>query len=131
MLNTTKRFAVWAVLAAWLASSGLTWDLLQVVAWVNMSRTNAIYLSTSEAITKTLSDKPCPLCKVVEKGRKTTEQVPVDKSDVLKAKIKYDFNHGGGVYLILPESYAVIFQRDRGISSRQLAQEVPVPPPKV
>ena len=131
MLNTIKRFAVWAVLAAWFASSGLTWDLLQVFAWVNMSRTNAIHLSTSEAITKTLTDKPCSLCKVVEKGRKTTEQAPVGKSEVLKAKIKYDFNQGDSVYLTLPESYGIILQRDQGFNTWRLTEEVPVPPPKV
>ena len=131
MLSIAKRFAVWAVLAAWLASSGLTWDFLQVVAWANMSRTNATSLSTSEAISKTLSDKPCSLCKVVQKARSATEQTPVDRSDVLKAKIKYDYNYGDGLYLSLPESYGTIFQRDLEIHSWRLTEEVPVPPPKV
>jgi hypothetical protein len=131
MLGTAKKFAVFAVLAAWLASSGLTWDILQVVAWANMSRANAANLSTSEAIGKTLSDKPCSLCEVVQTARSATEQTPVDKSDILKAKIKYDFNYGSGFYLTLPEVYGTIFQRDQGIYSWRLTEEVPVPPPKV
>ena len=131
MLVNAKRFVVWAVLAAWLASSGLTWDLLQLVAWTNMSRANAITLSTSEAIKKTLSDKPCSLCKVVQKARSATEQTPVDKSDILKAKTKYDFNYGNGIYLNLPEAYGFISHRDPGVYSGQIAEEVPLPPPKV
>ena len=131
MFAKAKHFIVWGVLAAWLASSGLTLDLLQVVAWVNMSRINATTLSTTEAINKTLKDKPCSLCKVVQKARSASEQVPLDKGDALKAKIKYDFNFAQGAYLALPKDYDFISQRNPEVYSGQLAEEVPVPPPKV
>ena len=130
MFAKAKHFIVWGVLAAWLASSGLTWDLLQVVAWVNMSRVNATTLTTSEAINKTLKDKPCSLCKVVQKARSASEQVPLDKGDILKAKIKYDFNFDEGTYLILPKEYGFISQRDPRVYFSQRAEEVPLPPPK-
>jgi hypothetical protein len=51
-------------------SLGLHWALLQTVAWTGMLITYAHDASLQEAITKTIDGQhPCPLCKVVEKGR--------------------------------------------------------------
>ena len=121
----------WAALAAWLASSGLSWDLLQVVAWANMSRVNAVSLSTDQAIRKALNDKPCPLCLASQKGREASEQSPVSKSESLKVKAKYDFAMDDGVVLPLPYLISAQYVGGPDVKPRQLSREVPVPPPKV
>jgi hypothetical protein len=62
-------------------SLGLHWALLQTVAWTGMLITYAHDTSLQEAVTKTFDGQhPCPLCKVIEKGRadeKRQEQQPV------------------------------------------------------
>ncbi len=121
----------WAALAAWLASSGLSWDLLQVVAWANMSRVNATSLSTQEAIKKTMRDKPCPLCLASQKGREASEQSPVSKSESLKVKAKYDLAKDEGVVLPLPYLISAQYVGGPDVKPQQLSREVPVPPPKV
>ena len=121
----------WAALAAWLASSGLSWDLLQVVAWANMSRVNAVSLSTDQAICKALKDKPCPLCMASQKGRESSDQSPVSKSETLKVKAKYDCATDDGVRLPLPYLISAQYLLGSEIKPQQLSRDVPVPPPKV
>jgi hypothetical protein len=121
----------WAALAAWLTSSGLSWDLLQVVAWVNMSRVNAVSLSTDQAIRKALKDKPCPLCMASQKGRESSDQSPVSKSETLKVKAKYDCATDDGVRLPLPYLISAQYLLGSEIKPQQLSRDVPVPPPKV
>jgi hypothetical protein len=130
-MSKLRRFMAWAALAAWLASSGLSWDLLQVVAWANMSRVNAASLSTQEAIKKTIRDKPCPLCLASQKGREASEQSPVSKSEFLKVKAKYNFAKDEGVVLPLPYLISAQYVCSPDVKPQQLSREVPVPPPKV
>lgn len=75
---------------AWLAASGLSWDLLQVVAWTKMSVENAAERSVGAAVTKALADAPCAMCKAAQSGRKQSEQQPLAKEDPAKGKAKAD-----------------------------------------
>jgi len=120
----------WLALVAWLAASGLSWDLLQVVAWTKMSVENSAQRSVGAAVTKALADAPCALCKVAQDGRKQSEQQPMTKEDSLKAKAKADTS---------VEVLAVIGEHDfQGRTHVRPADEfgltrageVPVPPPR-
>ena len=51
-------------------SLGLHWALLQTVAWTGMLVSYSRDGSFKQAVAKTFDGKhPCPLCKVIEKGR--------------------------------------------------------------
>ena len=88
MFRRFQRPFAWLALVAWLAASGLSWDLLQVVAWTKMSVENAAQRSVGAAVTKALADAPCAMCKVAQDGRKQSEQQPLAKEDAAKAKAK-------------------------------------------
>ena len=128
MLRRFRQSFAWLALVAWLAASGLSWDLLQVVAWTKMSVDNATQLTAAAAVTKTLEDAPCPLCKVAQEGRKNSEQAPLAKEEITKAKA----DAAAGEIRLLA---AVFFSgRDYAYPSDEVsvtrAAEVPVPPPR-
>jgi hypothetical protein len=115
---------------AWLAASGLSWDLLQVVAWTKMSVDNATRLSAGAAVSKALADAPCALCKVAQDGRKKTEQAPLAKDEVAKAKAKAD-PVTGEIRLAAANLFSGS-DHPRPADETGLARvaEVPVPPPR-
>jgi len=121
----------WLALVAWLAASGLSWDLLQVVAWTKMSVENAAQRSVGAAVTKALADAPCAMCKVAQDGRKQSEQQPLAKDEAVKAKAKADTSVD-----VLAVIGAHDFQgREHARPTDEIgltrASEVPVPPPRV
>jgi hypothetical protein len=125
-----QRPFAWLALVAWLAASGLSWDLLQVVAWTKMSVENAAQRSVGAAVTKALADAPCAMCKVAQDGRKQSEQQPLAKDDSAKAKAKADTSVD-----VLAVIGAQDFQgRPHGWPTDEVglirAGEVPVPPPR-
>lgn len=131
MFGRFRIFVAWVALAAWAAASGLSWDLLQVAAWVNMSAANARTMSAGAAVAKTMTDEACPLCKVASEGRAQSEQSPLAKQEAVKAKVKAD--------AALPlatlgfatlSAHRLEVGRERWSVITQL-REVPVPPPKV
>lgn len=131
MLGSFRIFVAWVAIAAWAMASGLSWDLLQVVAWVNMSATNARTMSPGAAIAKTMTDAACPLCKVASDGRAQSEQTPLAKQEAVKAKVKVD-----AALPLVTLGFAALSAhrlevgRERWSVITQL-REVPVPPPKV
>ena len=131
MFRRFQRPFAWLALVAWLAASGLSWDLLQVVAWTKMSVENAAQRSVGAAVTKALADAPCAMCKVAQDGRKQSEQQPLAKDDSAKAKAKAD-----GSVDVLAVIGAHDFQgrahaRPADEFGLTRAGEVPVPPPRV
>jgi hypothetical protein len=126
-----KQSMAWAALLAWLASSGICWDILQVAAWINMSKANAASMPVGAAIAKTLQDAPCPLCVASKKGRDSTEQSPASKPEMIKAKTSTDYAPDIILALELPTSTPFTFSAEAGAKPKTLNQEVPVPPPKV
>ena len=130
MPGRLRIFVAWAALAAWSAASGLSWDLLQVAAWVNMSAANARTMSAGAAVVKTLTDEACPMCKIAAAGRAKAEQSPLAPPDAAKAKLKTD----AAMPVLLASSSlldSVLFRfasEDWSLVTR--SREVPVPPPK-
>jgi hypothetical protein len=133
-IGVSRRFQrpiAWLALVAWLAASGLSWDLLQVVAWTKMSVDNAGQSSVGAAVTKALADAPCAMCKVAQDGRKQSEQQPLAKEGSVKAKAKADSSVD---VLVVIGSYD--FQgrehvRPTDEVGMTRASEVPVPPPRL
>lgn len=130
MLRRFRILVAWAALAAWAAASGLTWDLLQVAAWVNMSAANAKTMTASAAVAKTMSDEACPLCKAAAEGRAKSEQSPLAKQDVVKAKVKADAS-----LPLVTLGFAARFAHRLEVGRERWSvvtqfREVPVPPPK-
>lgn len=121
----------WLALVAWLAASGLSWDLLQVVAWTKMSVDNASQLTVSAAVSKTLEDTPCTLCKVAQDGRKNSEQAPLAKEDNAKVKAKADPASGGIHFLAATLFSGRDFARPSNQVGATRVAKVPVPPPRV
>ena len=115
---------------AWLAASGLSWDLLQVVAWTKMSVDNATALTASAAVSKTLEDAPCPLCRAAQEGRKNAEQAPLTKDEVAKAKAKADPVAGEFRLLAAKLFSGRDYARPSDEVSVSRVTEVPVPPPR-
>lgn len=130
MPGRLRIFVAWAAIAAWSAASGLSWDLLQVAAWVNMSAANARSMSAGAAIAKTLTDEACPMCKVAAAGRAKSEQSPLAQQDAVKAKLKAD-----AALPVLVADASVLFSTRLRFAADAWSlvtrsREVPVPPPK-
>lgn len=131
MLARGRIFIAWVALAAWAMASGLSWDLLQVAAWVNMSTANARTMSAGAAVAKTMTDEACPLCKAASAGRAQSEQSPLAKSEAVKAKVKADATlplMSLGFAALCEHRLETVAERWAVISQ---FEEVPVPPPKV
>ena len=129
-MRRLRQPIAWLALVAWLAASGLSWDLLQVVAWTKMSVENAAQRSVGAAVTKALADAPCAMCKVAQDGRKQSEQ-PLAKDDSGTTKSKADTSVD-----VLAVIGAQDFQgREHARPSDEVglirAGEVPVPPPRL
>ena len=131
MFRRFQRPIAWLALVAWLAASGLSWDLLQVVAWTKMSVENSAQRSVGAAVTKALVDAPCAMCRVAQDGRKQSEQQPLAKEDSVKAKAKADSSLDVlaviGAHDFQGREHA--WPKDEVGMSR--ASEVPVPPPRL
>ena len=131
MFRRLRQPFAWLALVAWLAASGLSWDLLQVVAWTKMSVDNASQLTASAAVAKTLVDAPCALCKVAQDGRKNSEQAPLAKDDNAKVKAKAD-PASGEIHLLAVKFFSGRdYARPADEESVSRVAEVPVPPPRV
>lgn len=130
MLRRFRQPFAWLALVAWLAASGLTWDLLQVVAWTKMSVDNAAGLTASAAVSKALEDAPCALCKVAQEGRKNAEEAPLAKDELAKVKAKAD--PIAGECMLLPANAFSGRDYARPADHRNVTRivEVPVPPPR-
>ena len=131
MLRRLRQPFAWLALVAWLGASGLSWDLLQVVAWTKMSVDNASQLTVAAAVSKTLEDAPCALCKVAQDGRKNSEQAPLAKDDNAKVKAKAD-PASAEIHLLAAKFF---LGRDYARPADEVGvtrvAEVPVPPPRV
>jgi hypothetical protein len=130
VLRRLRQPFAWLALVAWLAASGLSWDLLQVVAWTKMSVDNATQLTAAAAVSKTLEDAPCPLCKAAQEGRKNSEQAPLAKDELAKVKAKADPVAGEGLLLSAKIFSGRDYARPADERSVTRVAEVPVPPPR-
>ena len=130
MKGSAQKCLAWAALIAWLSASGLTWDLLQLTAYVNMSATNAKTMDGAAALAKTLEDAPCPLCRAAREGREKSDPSPAQKDELSKVKTKAETTAE-----LMPVGSSEIsggrrFSLPSEETATKLWQEVPVPPPR-
>ena len=95
-----------------------------------MSVDNAAGLTTAAAVSKTLEDAPCPLCKAAQEGRKNSDQAPLAKDEFAKAKAKADPVAGGVDLLPAPLFSGRDYPRPSAEAGVTRVAEVPVPPPR-
>jgi len=95
-----------------------------------MSVDNASQLTVSAAVSKTLEDTPCTLCKVAQDGRKNSEQAPLAKEDNAKVKAKADPASGGIHFLAATLFSGRDFARPSNQVGATRVAKVPVPPPR-
>jgi len=130
MKGNAQKCLAWAALVAWLSASGLSWDLLQLTAYVNMSATNARTMDGASAFAKTLEDAPCPLCMAAREGREKSDPSPAQKDELSKVKTKAETTAELTLIGASELSGDLRFSRPSGEVAVKLSQEVPVPPPR-
>ena len=119
------RFATVLVLVL---SLGLHWALLQSVAWVGMMVSYSRGAALSEAVSKTFDGKhPCPLCKMIKKGRASEKQQAEKKDFKPNSKTEVGLVWDN-VSFILPTHSGQIPSLD--LSAPRRSTQPPKPPPR-
>ena len=121
----------WAALAAWMLTSGVSADFLQVFAYAKMTVENARSMSAPAALAKAMQDAPCGMCKVAAAARQASEQSPLAKQEAVKSKVKPD----GAVWSVrlpsaAPSASPSFVEILALVRYPEMIREVPVPPPK-
>lgn len=128
MPRACRILGVAAALAAWLVTTGLAWDGLQLAAWANMARLNARTMSADAAVRAAVTGAPCEHCKAVREAREDAERNAPAANQA-----------GGKSIADLPpltcQPFAFLAPRaawalPTDLSGPRLPIEVPVPPPR-
>ncbi len=110
------------MIAAMMSAFGGHWMALQSVAWAGMVLANIQHGNLSHALEQTFDGKhPCPLCKTIEKGRKSEKQ---QEAQAAIGKINF-IHQTSAVVLISPRVYSELRAHDafgRGRGHRPLLQ---------
>jgi hypothetical protein len=121
-------FRVLAVICA-LHVSGAHWLALQAVAWTGMLVARTQQGSVQEAVRTTFDgDHPCPLCHVVEEGRR--QQQEQDPVQILEQLAKLNFLKPQPIFLPQPTMAGFLYPgtMELGISR---GETPPTPPPRL
>lgn len=75
-----RKISVLCLLVAWLFANGVTWNVVQVVAWARMYRDYAQIMPAAQALKLTLSgEAPCDLCRLADSAKdQADQQLPHD-----------------------------------------------------
>jgi hypothetical protein len=126
--SVRQRFAIAALVIAWLCANGAVWDVLQVTAWGKMFAGYSGTMTITDALQATFDPaKPCKMCEGIAKAKgETNENVP--NSD----------QQAGKFVLAIHVVDAPVFGNDPGAwvggrlsSVLQRTDPVPLPPPRV
>ena len=74
MPTACRILGVAASLAAWLVTTGLAWDGLQLAAWAKMAGENARTMPVDAAVRTAVTGAPCKHCRAVRAARQGAEQ---------------------------------------------------------
>jgi hypothetical protein len=119
--NLLRITFAWAALVAWLVASGVSADVLQVVAYAD-------HVAKSVEVSER---DHCGACQAADAARDASDHAAPAKHEVAKAKVKPD----GAVWSVrLPVGAPAcsVFFREVDVpgSCPELICEVPVPPPE-
>jgi hypothetical protein len=116
-----RRFAIFALLAAWFCAQGALLDVLQILAWSRMFSQYAETQSLAEALTETFdAAKPCPLCLSVRQARAASENKPVAPGGESARDVSK-------LVLALPSPSSVLSPPTFVAFARPLSWEIPKP----
>ena len=121
MRNFLRVTGAWAALVAWLVASGVSADVLQVVAYAD-------HVASDVEVS---AQDHCGACQAVDAARDASEHASPVKPEVAKAKVKAD----GAVWSVrlsnAEPAFARIFRESAVLGHcAELIHEVPVPPPE-
>lgn len=125
-----RKLSVLCLLVAWLCANGVTWNVVQVVAWVKMYHDYAQLMPAAQALQLTLSgEAPCDLCHFAATAKDTADQ-----------QLPHDVLGGGADKFVLAcqvPAPVILLPADSswpGVADdfgRLRTDAVPVPPPRV
>jgi hypothetical protein len=120
-----RRLTHLIVLAAFIASCGGHWYLLQAVAWVNMIHEYSQMVPLGEAVSMTFSGQyPCPICKAIAE-KKQSERDKLCALDKIDKRVAPPLS----VALAQPEPQDARYA-DFDVLLRSRAESPPTPPPR-
>ena len=125
-----RKISVICLLVAWLCANGVTWNVVQAVAWARMYRDNARLMPATEALKLTFSgEAPCALCRLAETAKNTADQqLPPDAIGSGSEKFLLACTVPAPVIFVSPDSAWPGVADDVG---RVRTDAVPLPPPRV
>ena len=125
----TRKFPVLCLLVAWLFANGVTWNVVQVVAWAKMFHDYSETMPAAQALQLTLSgEAPCDLCRLADSAKDTADrQLPHDVLGGGADKFVLACAVPAPVVLIPPDSAWPGVVNAAGL---RRTEPVPVPPPR-
>ncbi|MES1168532.1 MAG: hypothetical protein ABUL61_05125 [Oleiharenicola lentus] len=125
-----RKISVICLLVAWLFANGVTWNVVQVVAWARMYRDNARIMPATQALQLTFSgEAPCDLCRLADSAKKTADQqLPHDAIGSGSEKFLLACTVPAPVILLSPDSAWPGVADDTGLTR---TDAVPLLPPRV
>jgi hypothetical protein len=119
------RLGKLVVIAAFIATTGAHWSLLQTVAWTTMLAGNLHSTSLQEALVKSFDGKhPCCLRKTIAAGKQSEKKTELSfqPQKLVFPPIKENF------VLFAPSQFQIMPQLNA--SAEPLAQKPPTPSPR-
>lgn len=118
------------LVGALMVSIGAQWAVLQSAAWVGMAVSYSIKAgSVTEGLSETFDgNHPCPMCKLVDKGKESEKKDPAQQAK--KLTLKQELFAADEPRLFSPPPVAVFpLAADEAMRPR-LSFSPPVPPPR-
>ncbi len=125
-----RKISILCLLVAWLFANGVTWNVVQVVAWARMYRDNARTMPATQALQVTFSgEAPCDLCRMADAAKNTADQqLPHDAIGSGSEKFLLACTVPAPVIFLSPDS---AWPSVADASGRTRTDAVPLPPPRV
>jgi len=125
-----RQLSIVCLLLAWLCANGVTWNAVQVVAWIKMYHDNAQVMSAAAALEATFDGRaPCDLCQIARSAEDTAQQqLPQDSLGSHSDKFVLVCQQPAPVLLTHPDFSWPGAEPSVGLVR---TEAVPVPPPRV
>lgn len=110
-----------------MVSIGAQWVVLQSAAWVGMAVSYSIKAgSLTEGLSETFDGQhPCPMCKLVDQGKKSEKKAPVEHATKLKLDL---FSQPRAIFVVVPFEQHFAPAENEAALRRHISP--PVPPPR-
>lgn len=127
-LTLRRRFALFALIFAWLCANGAVWNVVQVVAWAKMFHEYSQVMPAAEALRITFEGEACNLCHLAQSGAEAArDQLPDGDSFGGSDRLLLAFHAAPPVVVTAPDFGWPGLVHEAGFSR---TDSVPVPPPR-